>query len=109
MDLPRIDDDAENTWISNMCTTHGLLKKANNYVHIGATDNAQEGTWQWPDGTVFWSGDSTTGGPVGGLYSNWRASNPIISTTTNCAVMRLGGTWENRDCNSAVFWICKSP
>jgi hypothetical protein len=107
MDLVRIDSDAENTWISNSCTTYGLLKKANNYVFLGASDAALEGTWQWPDGTVFWIGDST-GSAVGGLYSDWRASNPVISTALNCAMMRLGGTWENRDCAGPVFWMCKS-
>jgi hypothetical protein len=108
MDLVRIGSDAENTWIASTAVTHGLLAKTKSYAHIGANDSAQEGTWCWPDGTVFWSGDYS-GSPVGGLYSNWRASNPIVSTASNCAVMRPGGTWENRDCSASVAYLCQSP
>jgi hypothetical protein len=107
-DLVRIDSDAENTWITDTAVAHGLLTKPNSYVHIGASDAAEEGTWRWPDGTVFWIGDST-GSPQGGLYANWRSANPIISTASNCAGMRPGGTWENRGCSVSVPYICESP
>lgn len=108
MDLARVDSDAENTWILNTCIANDMLRKPNSYAYIGASDAVQEGTWQWMDGSVFWIGDST-GNSVDGLYSNWRSSNPIISTSSNCAMMRPGGTWSNLGCDATVFSICKSP
>jgi hypothetical protein len=108
MDLVRIDSDAENTWIANTCIAHMMLNKPNTFAYLGASDAAQEGTWQWMDGTVFWIGDST-GSSVGGLYSNWRASNPVISTSSNCAMMRPDGTWQDRSCDATAFSVCRSP
>jgi hypothetical protein len=108
MDLARIDSEAENTWITDTCVALGLFSKPNTFMHIGASDAIVEGTWQWTDGTVFWIGDST-GSPIAGLYSNWRTSHPSLSTLDNCAMMRPGGTWVSRACESAVFSLCRSP
>jgi hypothetical protein len=45
------------------------------YVWVGGNDLATEGEWTWDgdndgSGSQFWQGTST-GSPVGGLYSNW--------------------------------------
>ena len=45
------------------------------YVWLGANDLQEEGAWMWDghhdnNGVQFWQG-TTSGNPVGGLYSNW--------------------------------------
>ena len=38
---------------------------------LGGSDIENEGTWVWPDGTVFWQGNSTQ------AFENWSAAQPL--------------------------------
>jgi lectin-like protein len=52
---------------------------------LGASDRVIEGTWAWVvDNQPFWSGNGTTGGPVGDAYTHWNPSEPN-GVTTDCA------------------------
>ena len=58
--LVTIDDAIENDWVA---TTFGQPGVEDRQIWIGMTDQAQEGTWVWIDGS-----------PVG--YTNWAANEP---------------------------------
>ena len=58
--LAIINDQLENDWIAQ---TFGQPGVADRQIWIGMTDQAQEGTWVWIDGT-----------PVG--YTNWAPNEP---------------------------------
>lgn len=89
--LARIDDTTENNWVRTFATNGGATAE----IWIGANDQMIEGDWQWEDGEVFWRGDET-GGPVGGLYSNWNGAQPGGSEIGEdfCRII-VGGTWSD--------------
>jgi hypothetical protein len=75
-DLTVIQSAAESEFLASRLTLE---------VWIGASDTASESSWTWvTDTTPFWVGTST-GAAVGGAYSNWNATEPNGSVTTNCA------------------------
>jgi lectin-like protein len=84
---------------------------------IGANDNATEGTWVWAvDNRPFWQGTGTMGSAVGGAYSNWNATEPNGSNTTNCARAlpdSFGSPipdapWADLPCATAIGSICEA-
>jgi hypothetical protein len=80
---------------------------------IGATDADDEGTWIWiADGQTFWVGNGTTGAPVAGAYTNWNATEPNGSNTTNCAralppSFAPNAIWADLACSSLRGAICE--
>ncbi|MBM4153794.1 MAG: hypothetical protein FJ221_02015 [Lentisphaerae bacterium] len=76
--LARIDTLAENSAIfaRMLAVSNQLTQTAGDgggveYVWIGASDLAAEGTWLWSvDNAQFWQGNAG-GTAVGGLYNNW--------------------------------------
>ena len=70
---------------------------------IGASDEGTEGVWNWvtgPEaGTNFWNGNFT-GGPAGGLYSNWNTNEPNQSGNEDYAHITdnsvgIPGSWND--------------
>ena len=70
---------------------------------IGASDEGTEGVWNWvtgPEaGTNFWNG-TFTGGPAGGLYSNWNTNEPNQSGNEDYAHITdnsvgIPGSWND--------------
>jgi gliding motility-associated-like protein len=70
---------------------------------IGASDEGTEGVWNWvtgPEaGTNFWNGNFT-GGPAGGLYSNWNTNEPNQSGDEDYAHITdnsvgIPGSWND--------------
>jgi hypothetical protein len=104
MDLTRVDDAAEDAWLFATMQADGLMA-VESYVMIGASDLAQAGVWTWPDGTQFWSGDST-GGPVGGLYNHWAANQPT-GGQRRCAGVIASGEWVNSSCTNIAPYVCE--
>ncbi|MDQ3032892.1 MAG: C-type lectin domain-containing protein [Myxococcota bacterium] len=70
MRLVRVDDGAENDWITGIAAREGWAS-----LWTGAADTPSEGSWRWPDGAQFWMGDET-GVAVGGLYERWATGEP---------------------------------
>jgi Lectin C-type domain len=105
MGLVRVDDAAENAWLLQQFTNHGMfLAVSAPLVLLGGDDISVEGTWRWADGTVFWTG----GAAAGNLYNNW-AVTPRVGGVSDCLGMRDDGGWIDRACNSgAVTVACES-
>lgn len=104
--LVRIDNNQENNALTNFSSLH----LSNNSFWTGGTDQAQQGTWVWPDGGLFWSNSSPTA-----LYNNWPLPyEPTASATERCAeVICTGagyfkpGDWNNLDCGTQRYFICE--
>ncbi|KAL0968798.1 hypothetical protein UPYG_G00272010 [Umbra pygmaea] len=69
---------------------------------IGLTDNDQEGTWKWVDGTVL-----TTG-----YWFKSEPNNGGLGFQEDCVVMYYGKenpvqTWNDHKCGQKIKWICE--
>lgn len=94
-------------------------------TYIGGSDAQVEGNWIWrgggaiADGVQFWRGQAAVNGgqAVGGAYVNWSPTEPNnTADDENCAVMsvlgnnnRLPGNWDDRNCESALSFVCEAP
>lgn len=101
MKLVRIDDAAERDWVRAEASALGLGE-----LWIGASDQAAEGQWVWPDGAQFWSGGSG-GMTVGGLYASWNGGEPNDDGTEDCAKMNAGGSWHDTECGNNLPTVCE--
>uniref|UniRef100_A0A672HXA8 C-type lectin domain-containing protein n=1 Tax=Salarias fasciatus TaxID=181472 RepID=A0A672HXA8_SALFA len=64
---------------------------------IGLTDRAQEGRWQWVDGTPL-------------QRSYWIRGEPNNKRNEDCAEIRLSdvaNTWNDGPCDNQIHWICE--
>ncbi|KAM4603623.1 asialoglycoprotein receptor 2-like [Polymixia lowei] len=62
---------------------------------IGLTDEEEEGTWKWVDGTPL-----TT--------ANWAASQPDnYGRNEDCVEVHGSGRWNDLDCMVKRLWICE--
>jgi hypothetical protein len=94
-------------------------------TYIGASDSGNEGNWIWrgrgaiANGFQFWQGESADSGgrAVGGAYANWAPTEPNnTDDDENCAAIsvlgennRQPGNWDDRDCDSALPFVCEVP
>jgi hypothetical protein len=103
MRLARVDDLLENAWIRSTADSLSLGE-----TWIGIEDPMKTLNWQWPDGTVFWTG-AANGSAVGGLFNLWASGRPV-GGVRNCASM-LGsassGQWSDRSCTSLLPYVCE--
>jgi hypothetical protein len=104
MRLTRIDDFFENIWVRSTADALGVPE-----AWIGIEDPSGNLRWQWPDGTLFWTGASN-GSAVGGLFADWASGRPTGNSVRNCASM-LGsassGQWFDRSCSSLLPYVCE--
>jgi hypothetical protein len=104
MTLARVDDANENQWIVNTLLGTPLPRNSNMYwIWLGGSDAASEGSWLWPDGTLFYNNNA----PVGGLYNNWSASEPNGNNTINCMVVRVDSFWADEACSVLRYYACE--
>jgi hypothetical protein len=105
MFLVRVNDAAESQWVYD--NVYDAPPRQG--VWIGASDIAVEGEWRWPDGTLFWLGDSA-GSAQGGLFNAWYASQPSGQGPRDCAALD-GSTlgWYDLDCMTPQPYVCESP
>jgi hypothetical protein len=62
---------------------------------IGLTDSAAEGSWVWVSGSALGS-------------ASWAEGEPNDSGgIEDCAELRTDGLWNDRDCASALAYICE--
>lgn len=104
MELVRIDDQAEQDYLSNQrIPAFGGRPE----VWLGGSDLV-ENDWVWADGTSFWLGRSN-GSAVGGRYAFWNGGEPNDDGNEDCAVMREGtpGTWDDHECNQLHRFVCQ--
>jgi hypothetical protein len=102
--LTTVDTDGENVWLASTAQMiHGTVQH-----WIGANDVMTEGTWRWPDDTTFWQGDAS-GGPVDGLYSNWRNQEPNDSDGMgeDCAELLVNQEWNDTVCIGLRHYSCE--
>ena len=88
-----IPDATTNHWISNNLMIH------NCDVWIGATDETDEGNWEWPAGCAS-------------TYYDWASyGEPDGGTSSNCARMRYSyrPAWGDRHCLTNYDCACQVP
>ena len=62
---------------------------------IGLSDSAAEGSWVWVSGSALGS-------------TSWAEGEPNDSGgVEDCAELRTDGLWNDRDCASALSYICE--
>ncbi len=81
--LISVQSAAENTCIGAALASNNF----NGVVWIGLTDEINEGTFVWYDGT-----------PVG--FTNWRPGEPNSSGDEDCVQIFADGSWNDLNCNS---------
>ncbi len=89
-DLARIDDSATNGILSS------LVPSAFPEAWLLGTDASSEGSWNW-DGQAM-------------TYTNWRSGEPNNGNgVENCLMLmsNQGGTWDDRNCNEQLGYICQ--
>jgi hypothetical protein len=105
MRLARVDDALENQWIVK--TLHAPTLPADtgtNWIWLGGSDELTEGSWLWPDGTLFYQN-----GPVGSLYFNWGPAEPNNARgAENCLAVRVNFNWTDLQCTELHFYCCEA-
>jgi hypothetical protein len=101
MHLVKVDSAGENDFIaSNMFATNPA------FIWLGGDDIAAEGTWNWRDGELFWTGTSSGSAPSG-VYTNWYPGYPGAGSQTDCLEMRDDGTWDDKQCSQGKRYACE--
>lgn len=91
-------------------------------TYIGASDSGNEGNWIWrgrgiiADGFQFWQG-ANFGNAVNGAFESWSPGEPNnTDDDENCAALsvlgsnnRAPGSWDDRDCDSELPFVCEVP
>lgn len=98
--LVRVSNEQENSFVQSHLKYNAWL---------GGSDEGQIGAWRWIDGDqLFWQGGSS-GGAVGGAYTNWGSGNPHGGD--RCLGMQKGdgGSWFSSPCNKQNGWVCAAP
>jgi len=78
-----------------------LLRSFGDYMWIGATDKAEEGTWKWTD----------TGMELSHGWTNWQSSSgePNGGKNENCVKLWDNGQWKDYSCNKRETFMCRKP
>jgi hypothetical protein len=104
MSLARVDDATENQWIVNTLYSPVLPPdQVANWIWLGGSDAVTEGSWLWPDGTLFYQN-----GPVGVLYTQWGQAEPNNARGgENCLAVRVNYNWTDITCSDAHYFCCE--
>ena len=73
----------------------GMMHDISPNMWLGLSDQGEEGTWLWSDGT-----NSTN-------FQHWHSGEPNGETRENCAHMRIDGDWNDLDCTKRNSFMCK--
>ncbi|XP_061167551.1 CD209 antigen-like protein D [Saccostrea echinata] len=87
--LLAIETEAEQIWIQNEISASG------NAWWMGGTDAKSEGTFYWEHSNNTLN------------FTNWYNGEPNGGTGENCLEMFSGGDWNDKSCNSFLFYICE--
>jgi hypothetical protein len=104
MRLAKVEDAAENQWIVQTLAGPVLpVDSGVNWIWLGGSDAVTEGSWLWPDGTLFYQG-----GPVGGLFTNWGQAEPNDARGgEDCLAVRISYRWTDLDCTELHHFCCE--
>jgi hypothetical protein len=103
MQLVRVDSAVEDAFLREVALRVGYRGA----IWIGGGDQAQHGTWVWPDGTAFWMG-LTRGSPAPGRYVNWDVGQPNNATgNEHCVAKFSTDRWHDDDCLTKYSFACK--
>jgi hypothetical protein len=104
MRLAKVETAAQNQWIVDTLAGPVLpVDSGVNWIWIGGSDVATEGSWLWPDGTVFYQN-----GPVGGLFTNWGQAEPNNARGgEDCLAIRINYRWTDLDCTEVHHFCCE--
>jgi hypothetical protein len=100
MHLVKIDSSEENAFIASTMFGTNL-----NFIWLGGDDIATEGTWNWNDGSLFWTGN-TSGSAPPGIYTNWYPGYPG-GNNADCLEMRDDATWDDKQCSQGKRYVCE--
>jgi hypothetical protein len=102
MRLARVDDMLANDWIVNTLEGSPLpADTGSNWIWLGGTDAATEGTWLWPDGVVFYQNGS-------GAFAPWGPAEPNNGRGgENCLAVRVNFRWTDLQCTELHYSCCE--
>ncbi|XP_078616709.1 perlucin-like protein isoform X1 [Branchiostoma floridae x Branchiostoma japonicum] len=96
--LALVKDEATNTFVATRLLTM-YTSSSYRQIYFGMTDQVQEGTWVWDDGTLL-SG-----------WSNWHPGVPgHASSTEDCTEWRpgqFGLEWNDDQCYYSQYYVCE--
>ena len=106
MHLVRIDDQVEQSWISDQ----RIIAFGNRpNVWMGGSDAAIADTWVWHDGEPFWQGRAN-GAALGELFALWGGGEPNNDNGSEaCGIVGNNaiGYWDDRPCNHIYRFVCE--
>jgi hypothetical protein len=104
MRLAKIETSAENQWIPAALLGPGVFDTIDTWIWIGGSDIATEGSWVWPDGTLFYQ----SGAPVNAAFVSWSPSEPNnAGQNEDCAILHVTFKWTDNDCSLQHHFVCE--
>jgi Lectin C-type domain len=105
MRLAKVEDATENQWIVDTLAGPVLpVDSGVNWIWLGGSDAVTEGSWLWPDGTLFYQN-----GPVGGLFTNWGPAEPNDARSgEDCLALRINYRWTDLACTEVHLFCCEA-
>jgi hypothetical protein len=99
MKLARVNSASESSWM--MSTAKSLWGVVPD-IWLGGTDSAQEGTWRWQDGAVFYQSGKAV------LFCDWKPGEPDnIAAGDDCLTICQVTGWNDLDCSTKAHHICE--
>jgi hypothetical protein len=102
--LAKIETSAENDWIPMALLGPGVFDTIDTWIWIGASDIATEGSWLWPDGTLFYE----NGAAINGAFESWAPSEPNnAGQNEHCAIPHVTHKWTDYGCSAPHHFACE--
>jgi hypothetical protein len=98
MKLARVDSAKEQEWL---ISEGEKLWGAPPDVWLGGTDLAEEGTWRWEDGDLFYQAGQVV------LYCGWKSGEPSNGVDQHCLAICSGVGWNDIPCGWKNPHICE--
>lgn len=89
--LVDIESNDENAFVGNFVASAGFSK-----VWIGLSDQQQEDSFVWTDGTHA-------------NFTSWEGSEPNGDANENCVFIRPSSMWVDSMCSRSYRFICEKP
>lgn len=105
MHLVRVDDSAENSFLRDLAAERSVPR-----TWLGGSDRNAEGTWEWTDGSAFWTGGAA-GSAVSGAFASFGSGEPSSGTPPleeDCLELLEGGSWNDTLCLLPLPFVCET-